>query len=111
HLNQLPYCAMMRRAVLERSGGYRERDWRAEDASFWLRVTALGFRAAKVTAENMLLYRIRPDSKSAIERGQYGDADGDWTAWYAWRLAPTAAAGAVVRSRKEVPAPELIPFG
>lgn len=111
HLNQLPYCAMMRRAVLERSGGYRERDWRAEDASFWLRVTTLGFRAAKVTGENMLLYRIRPDSKSATERGKYGDADGDWTAWYAWRLAPTAAAGAVVRSRKEVPAPELIPFG
>src|SRR5690606_37653751 len=48
HLNQLPYCAMMRRAVLERSGGYREREWRAEDAAFWLRVTALGFRAAKV---------------------------------------------------------------
>jgi hypothetical protein len=33
HLNQLPYAAMMRREVLERSGGYRTRDWRAEDAS------------------------------------------------------------------------------
>lgn len=82
HLNQLPYAAMMRREVMERSGGYRRRQWRAEDAEFWCRVTSKGFRARKVTELSTIIYRDRNDSKSKHEPG-----DGDWTIWFPWRLA------------------------
>ena len=106
HLNQLHYSAMMRRAVWERSGGYRVRDWRAEDASFWSRATSFGFRAAKVTEETTLIYRLRSDSKS---RGE--DSDGDWTAWFPWRLAGDPHSGlAAMRSRLK-PSPSIVPFG
>ena len=82
HLNQLPYSALVRREVYERSGGYRERHWRAEDSNFWCRVTSMGFRAVKVTQASTLIYRMRNDSKSNGE-----DGDGDWTSWYPWRIA------------------------
>lgn len=85
HLNQLSYSSMIRRDVLDRSGGYRERDWRAEDASFLCNVTSRGFRAAKVTEETTLVYRMRGDSKSVQEGREHADRDGDWTAWYPWR--------------------------
>lgn len=96
HLNQLPYCAMLRREVLERAGGYRRRDWRAEDASLWARLTSFGFRAERVTPRATLIYRLRANSKGGTERAQHdgkGDPDGDWTAWLPWRLAGTARGG------------------
>ena len=106
HLNQLPYAAMIRREVLERSGGYRNRDWRAEDASLWTRLTSFGFRAAKVTEESTLIYRLRSDSKS---RGE--DGDGDWTAWYPWRLAGDARDGLRAKNQGRQPNPAIVPFG
>lgn len=110
HLNQLPYCSMMRREVIEESGGYRVRDWRAEDAAFWCRVTSLGFRAKKVTEDTTLVYRIRGDSKSVQER-EAGFSDGDWTSWYPWRIAGTAEEG-IQAMRKGIGPPEaLVPFG
>ena len=81
HLNQLPYAAMMRREVLERTGGYRRRHWRAEDAPFWITASSYGFRIRKVTEASTLIYRNRSDSKSKGEPG-----DGDWTAWFPWRM-------------------------
>jgi glycosyltransferase involved in cell wall biosynthesis len=106
HLNQLPYAAMMRREVLERSGGYRTRDWRAEDASFWSRVSSFGFRIAKVTEDATLLYRLRSDSKS---RGE--DSDGDWTAWLPWRTAGNPMDGMEAQRTKRQPNPYVVPFG
>jgi glycosyl transferase family 2 len=106
HLNQLHYSSMMRREVLERSGGYRIRDWRAEDASFWTRVTSFGFRAAKVTDDATLIYRLRSDSKS---RGE--DGDGDWTAWFPWRLAGDPTTGLDMLRDKRQPNPLIVPFG
>ena len=106
HLNQLPYAAMVRREVLERSGGYRTRDWRAEDANLWTRLTSFGFRAAKVTEESTLIYRLRGDSKS---RGE--DGDGDWTAWLPWRLAGDAHDGLRAKREGRQPNPQLVPFG
>lgn len=106
HLNQTAYAAMVRREVLERSGGYRVRDWRAEDASLWSRVTSFGFRAAKVTEESTLIYRLRSDSKS---RGE--DGDGDWTAWLPWRLAGDARDGLRAKRDGRQPNPVLVPFG
>lgn len=113
HLNQLHYAALLRREVVERSGGYRERCWRAEDAEFWARVTSFGFRAAKVTDEPTLIYRIRSDSKGATEYRAYADKDGDWTAWFPWRMAGTAKEGQAWLKEHpfELKAPHLIPFG
>ena len=109
HLNQLPYAAMFRRETFARGGGYRARAWRAEDADMWCRLTSFGFRAAKATEAATLIYRDRADSKSKHEPG-----DGDWTAWFPWRLAGSAQAGIQIgRSRPSGwhPAPELAPFG
>ena len=106
HLNQLTYCALMRREVLERSGGYRTRDWRAEDASFWSRVTSFGFRAAKVTDDTVLIYRMHDAQKS---RGESGD--GDWTAWFPWRLAGDAQTGLEAMRAKRQPNAAIVPFG
>ena len=110
HLNQLPYSSMMRREVLERSGGYRKRDWRAEDAALWTRLTSFGFRATKVTEESTLIYRLRSDSKSADERRQHEDRDGDWTAWYPWRLAGNPHDGMAAIQARQQPLPQLVPF-
>lgn len=84
HLNQLPSCAMARRDVYVRSGGYRERMRRNEDAEFWCRVTSLGFRAKKVTEAVTYFHRERPDSKGATEWQTEG-GEPDWTAWFPWR--------------------------
>ena len=111
HLNQLPYAAMLRREALERSGGYRVRDWRAEDAALWTRLTSLGFRAAKVTEDSTLLYRFRSDSKSADEARQHADRDGDWTAWYPWRLAGDPHEGLRAMQQRRQPNAALVPFG
>ena len=106
HLNQLPYAAMMRREVIERGGGYRARDWRAEDASLWTRLSSFGFRIAKVTEESTLIYRLRSDSKS---RGE--DSDGDWTAWYPWRLAADPRQGMKAIRDGVQPNAQIVPFG
>ena len=107
HMNQIHYASMMRREVLERSGGYRERDWRAEDAGFWCRVTSLGFRASKVTKAATLIYRDRSDSKSKGEPG-----DGPWTEWFGWALAFKFDRNTVPDlARRPHPMPDLVPFG
>lgn len=106
HLNQLPYASMMRREVMERSGGYRARDWRSEDAALWCRLTSFGFRAALVTEDTTLIYRMRGDSKSKGEPG-----DGDWTAWYPWRLAGTRDEGVQAMNAKRQPNAAIVPFG
>jgi len=111
HLNQLPYSSMMRREVMERSGGYRVRNWRAEDAAFWIHATSFGFRAAKVTQASTLVYRWRTNSKT-----QHEDGDGDWTAWYPWRLgAETGKQGMKIFNGMvgvaNHPRPDLVPFG
>lgn len=111
HINGPFYCAMMRRQVLEQTGGYRVRDWRAEDASFWCRATSFGFRAKKVTDQPTIFYRLRPNGKGATERNKHPDGDGDWTAWYGWRLASTYQDGQNVMATKQIPNPNLVPYG
>lgn len=111
HLNQLPYAALLRREVLERSGGFRVRDWRAEDAALWCRLTSFGFRARKVTNDATLIYRVRSDSKSGQERQEHPDADGDWTAWFPWRMAGTGQDGVEVLKAKRHPDPARVPWG
>lgn len=111
HLNQLPYCSMMRREVYENVGGYRKRDWRAEDASFWSRATSFGFRAAKVTEDTILHYRIRHDSKGMTEKNK-GFSDGDWTAWIPSRIGATnGKAGIEAMQNGKRPRNSLVPIG
>jgi len=112
HLNQLTYCALLRRAVLVETGGYRMRHWRAEDAALWCRATSFGFRAAKVTERAVLCYRLRADSKSQQERAQYEDIDGPWTAEYPWATAHSATDGLRARhDQRTRPVRSLVPFG
>ena len=107
HLNQLPYCAMFRRAVWEESGGYRTRDRWTEDANFWTHVTSFGFRAARVTDKPTLLYRLRESSKS---HGKEAKNTG-WTSWYPWRLAVTPEEGYKLRKESLIPPDYIVPFG
>jgi glycosyltransferase involved in cell wall biosynthesis len=110
HLNQPHYASLIRREVFERSGGYRKRQWRAEDAEFWCRVTSLGFRAMKVTNRSTLIYRNRNDSKSKGEPG-----DGDWTAWFPWRMGAANGKEGMNAYRRTLsgwlPQPNIVPFG
>ena len=76
---------MARREVYERSGGYRERMVRNEDAEFWSRVTSLGMRAKKFTQAVTYFHRERADSKGAMEWAKEGK-EPDWTAWFPWRM-------------------------
>lgn len=113
HLNQLPSTCMVRRSVFERSGGYRDRMKRNEDAEFWCRVTSLGFRAKKITQSATMEHRMREDSKGATEWKNEG-TEPDWTAWFPWRLG-AGSGGDGIRLLREtggkVPYPNLVPFG
>jgi glycosyltransferase involved in cell wall biosynthesis len=108
HLNQIHYSAMMRREVMERTGGFRTRHWRAEDAPFWIRATSFGFRIKKVTEAATIIYRNRGDSKSKGEPG-----DGDWTSWFPWRMGFETHNRAAFQSAQtqEHPRPDLVPWG
>lgn len=113
HLNQLPSCVMARREVYERSGGYRERMSRNEDAEFWCRVTSLGFRAEKFTQAVTYYHRERHDSKGAMEWQTEGK-EPDWTAWFPWRMGATDYQSAIATIRKRgdnPPNTHLVPFG
>jgi len=112
HLNQLPSCVMMRREVMERSAGYRDRMKRAEDAEFWCRVTSQGFRAKKFTQAVTYFHRQRGDSKGAQEWAKEGK-EPDWTAWFPWRVGAGDYNQAVTVMRRHGgrhPAPRLVPF-
>lgn len=113
HLNQLPSCVMARREVFERSGGYRERMRRNEDAEFWCRVTSLGFRARKISQAALYYHRQRDDSKGNLEWKTEGK-EPDWTAWFPWRVGAGDYQDAVSILRRfngMHPAPHLVPFG
>lgn len=113
HMNQLPSCAMMRREVLERTGGYRERMTRQEDAEFWCRATSLGFVARKVTQGVTYFHRERADSKGVTEWKEDGK-EPDWTAWFPWRMGakdPQEGLRAWRTHGNSHPKPYLVPFG
>lgn len=110
HNNQLPYAALQRREVWVETGGYRERMWRAEDADYWARATSFGFRAARVTDQATLHYRLRPDSKGQTEYRTYPDKDGPWTNSFPWNLGLTYAEGRERYLQPGQPHAELVPF-
>ena len=107
HLNQLPYSALMRREVMERTGGYRSRHWRAEDAPLWILASSFGFKIQKVTEAATLIYRWRSDSKSQGEPG-----DGDWTLEFPWRLGADNGkdGAALMRTSVGHPNEDMVPW-
>jgi glycosyltransferase involved in cell wall biosynthesis len=111
HLNQLHYSALWRREAFVRTGGYRTRDWRAEDASLWLRAMGQGIRVARVTSEATLLYRVRADSKSQEEARAFADRDGDWTHWLPWRAGAASGPEGAMLARDGIRlVPGRVPF-
>lgn len=113
HMNQLPSCVMARRDVYERSGGYRVRMNRQEDAEFWCRVTSLGFRAKKITEAVTYYHRERRDSKGQMEWDSQG-SEPDWTQWFPWRFGghDYNSGMEVIRRRGDRPKnTHLVPFG
>lgn len=82
-LNQVPTCCVFRRKVWERLGGYRQRyapdGAGAEDAEFWTRIGAYGWRCAKVTDE--FLFNYQGGGAVSGDR-QYHEAD--WLYWHPW---------------------------
>jgi len=79
--NQVPTCCVFRREMWQRLGGYRQRyapkGAGAEDAEFWTRSGAYGFKAAKVTDEPLFNY-----SAGGATSQNYQEPD--WLAWHPW---------------------------
>lgn len=82
--NQIPTACVFRTKMWRRLGGYRQRyaplGAGAEDAEFWLRSGAYGFKAAKVSEEGLFHY-------SWMTGGVTGNKDYrevDWLAWHPW---------------------------
>lgn len=82
--NQVPTACVFRREMWERLGGYRQRysplGAGAEDAEFWLRAGAYGFRAKKVTSAGMFHYSWQ----SGLVSGNKDYREVDWLAWHPW---------------------------
>ncbi|MFG0252127.1 MAG: glycosyltransferase, partial [Phycisphaerales bacterium JB038] len=79
--NQVPTCAMFRRELWERLGGYRQRyaprGAGSEDAEFWLRMGAIGYRGMRVD-ETLFSYH----TGGATSHPEY--AEKDWLGWHPW---------------------------
>jgi glycosyltransferase involved in cell wall biosynthesis len=82
--NQIPTCCVFRREMWARLGGYRQRyapkGAGAEDAEFWLRSGALGWRAAKVSEKPLFVYSWQ----SGIVSGDKNYREVDWLSWHPW---------------------------
>lgn len=79
--NQVPTCCMFRRVVWERLGGYRQRyapsGAGAEDAEFFLRAGAYGYRGELVHEDPSFVYS---EGSGHTAQGDYREVD--WLAWH-----------------------------
>lgn len=83
--NQVPTCAMLRREMLLRLGGYRQRfapgGAGSEDAELFLRAGAFGWKAKKVTDAGLFLYSWLSGRVS----GDREYKETNWTdVWHPW---------------------------
>jgi len=82
--NQVPTCCVFRRTIWDRCGGYRQRyapnGAGAEDAEFWLRAGAYGWKAAKVTDAAMFNYSWQSGQVSGDKNYQ----EVEWRYWHPW---------------------------
>jgi len=82
--NQVPTCCVFRREMWQALGGYKKRycpiGAGAEDAEFWLRAGAYGWKGKKVTAEPLFIYSWMSGRVSGAQDYQ----EPDWLAWHPW---------------------------
>lgn len=82
--NQVPTCTVFRREAWERVGGYKSRYCPSgageEDAEFYLRLGAYGYKAKKVDGRGLFLYSWQSGRVSGDKNHQATD----WTAWHPW---------------------------
>jgi len=82
--NQIPTCAVFRREMWARLGGYRQRyapdGAGSEDAEFWTRAGAYGWGARKATDAGFFIYSWLSGRVSGAE--DYSEPD--WLAWHPW---------------------------
>lgn len=81
--NQVPTCCMFRRSAWERTGGYRSRFVPAEDAEFWTRIGAIGYKAAHVVKDGWFIYRMHDKSLSSTVR-QDPRREPNWLLYFPW---------------------------
>ena len=77
--NQVSSTCLFRRSLWERTGGYRQHELLGDDADFWTRAAALGFKFERVTMAPTLIYRHRNDSMTAVSGDRARSYD--WTKW------------------------------
>ncbi len=82
--NQVPTCNVMRKEMFDRLGGYRQRyapsGAGSEDAEFWLRSGAYGWKAEKVDNRGLFIYSWLSGRVS----GNPDYHEVDWLAWHPW---------------------------
>lgn len=82
--NQVPTCNVFRTEMWRRLGGYRQRyapkGAGSEDAEFWTRCGAYGWRAEKVTKRGLFHYAWMSGQVS----GDPNYREVDWLSWHPW---------------------------
>ena len=82
--NQIPTCCVFRKSMWERLGGFRQRygptGAGAEDAEFWLRAGAYGYKGFRATADPLFIYSVG----AGHTWKDYTEVD--WLAWHPWVL-------------------------
>lgn len=82
--NQVPTCNVFRREVWEQLGGYKKRycpiGAGSEDAEFWTRIGAYGWKCKLATPEPLFIYSLGSGRVS----GNKEYSEPDWLAWHPW---------------------------
>lgn len=107
----IPTGAMFRRALWERSGGYKQKYAPGEDAAFYTHGLALGFTAKKVTEMPWYIYR---DHGRGAHRSKPYVAIDDYSPWMRDREYPLAAPSVEAPNVRSYSAPKvsvIIPVG
>jgi len=82
--NQVPTCNVFKREAWECLGGYKKRycpiGAGSEDAEFWTRIGAYGWKCRLATAEPLFIYSLGTGRVS----GNKEYSEPDWLAWHPW---------------------------
>ncbi|RPJ40036.1 MAG: glycosyltransferase [Planctomycetaceae bacterium] len=82
--NQVPTCCVYRKEMWECLGGYKKRycpkGAGSEDAEFWTRAGAYGWKGEKVTEQPLFIYSWQSGRVS----GNKEYSEPDWLAWHPW---------------------------
>jgi glycosyltransferase involved in cell wall biosynthesis len=105
--NRLPYSSMYRKKVWNRVGGYRSRIRNGtEDADFWTRALALGYKAT-ILDDYTLRYTHREESLGK----QNAKGNGVWLSWFPWTAETSPAMASEVNNYSPPLVSIVIPVG